>query len=242
MVYSLSIYATEGMVRPVFTHFFNKEVELKTFILTAFLCLVSSIQFSYSGHNLQPYWLPEEWVNLPDKSAYFEGCIMPIKIENGKVYFPYSMYLFDGRLVQICDFPEKQLIKDPRKTKRWKGNVTKKYQTVWEGIEECAGTWRMPYVTRLILNDMIRSGAVKRSNLRKLTSSIITKVLVKYTKFTVPKFFIKNGSAKGPFSFCMLGFQGYAQPRWKRGCYNKIRSLRNTQFNGHNRQLRIFYY
>lgn len=185
----------KDIVWSVFINFIGG-LQVKTFIFAfaALLLLLVSPPPSDAKAPLGAYWLPEVARNLPDDFIFFEGCVRPLKIKNGKVYFLYSVSLFDGSITKVFDFPKNQLIEDPRETKRWKRSVTRNHKTLWEAIEECAGTWHMPDVTRKILNGIIGSGVVKRNQLRKLTSANITRILVRYTRFVAPTFFIESGS------------------------------------------------
>lgn len=148
------------------------------------------------------YWLPEVAKNLPDRYAFFEGCIIPLKSDGKDIMFTYSIAEFGGTLIDTFSFPENQLIKDPRNTKRWVKCLSLKYGTLWEGIEECAGTWRIPAVTKRILNHMIQTGVVKYSNLRKLSEKAISKILRKYMAYASKNILsLNNGSKKEPFFY-----------------------------------------
>lgn len=173
---------------------------MKTLIFAALLLLLIFPMPSDAKAPFGAYWLPEVARNLPDDFVFFEGCVRPLKIEKGRVYFLYSISLFDGRMTEVFDFPENQLIKDPRKTGRWMERVWKEKPTLWDAIEDCAGTWRMPDVTRKIFNDMVRSGIVAKHKVKRLTSARIMKMMVRYTALVSWDIYRKRSPGKTAFS------------------------------------------
>ncbi len=137
------------------------------------------------------YWIPDIAIEGPDAMIWDGGCIRPMKTEKGRVYF---RALIPGFLKEeVFSFPKKQLVKDPRTTKRWHLYLFDEYLSLWEGIEIMAATFEMPDVTRRILNDMVRNGIVKRGDFKKLTSGKISRILVRYTLLTSPLLYPVNG-------------------------------------------------
>jgi hypothetical protein len=128
------------------------------------------------------YWLPAVAKNTSDNFIFFEGCVRPLKIKNGKVFFKYSFEVFPGKRKAVFDFPKSQLFDDPRKTEYWQLMIynAHEYGTLWEAIESCAMTQEFPDVTRKILVDMYRSGVI-RKNVRTLTHGDIQTILFRYT-------------------------------------------------------------
>lgn len=160
----------------------------KLLFALVFLTLFSSISSLEAGPRFGAYWLPAIAKNMPDDFIFFEGCVRPLKIKNGKVFFRYSFEVFLEKREAIFDFPESQLFSDPRKTEYWEFMIynAQEYRTLWEAIESCAMTQEFPDVTRRILNDMYRSGAI-RKNVRALTRIDIQTILFRYTDFIHPQ-------------------------------------------------------
>lgn len=163
---------------------------MRQFFFILFFLIFLIAPSSLSAHpRFGVYWLPAVAKNTPIDFIFFEGCVRPLKIKNEKVFFKYSFGIFSGKKEAIFDFPEYQLLDDPRKTEHWQLMIynAHEYGTLWEAIESCAMTRNMPDITRKILQDMYKVGVI-RKNIRRLTREDIQTILFRYTDRIHPQF------------------------------------------------------